>query len=134
MKKKLITRDEANAENWKRHDETHNNIFPSMFTDLKSLTLKRINVVTGDRNKHQSSEINENSFYLVGDNGRWFISKPSKLNHGGWEFEVGWSRVYLGMVDFLFEIKNLPEYEGNPLGYVSADFDEYGDRIHDEDE
>lgn len=132
MKKKLITRDEANAENWRRSDKTHDEIFPSMFTDLKSLKLKRINVVTGDRNNHKSSEVKENSFYLVGDNGKWFISKPSKMISGGWQFDVGWSSVYLGMVDFLFEIKNLPEYEGNPLGYVSADFDEYGDRIYNE--
>ncbi len=132
MKKKLITRDDANAENMRRSDEMHDVIFPAMFTDLKSLKLKRINVVTGDRNNHKCEEIKEDSFYLVGDNGRWFISKPSRLNNNGWQFDVGWSHVYLGMVDFLFEIKNLTGYDGNPLGWVSADFDEYGDRIHDE--
>lgn len=131
--KKLISRDEANRENWKRSDKEHNEIFPSMLTDLSSLKLKRVNVVTGDRNNHYSSDIKENSFYLVGDNGIWYVSKPSKLFHGGWSFNTGWSSVPLGMVDFLFEIKNLANYDPSPLGRVVADFDEYGDLIHDDE-
>ena len=128
--KKIITENDANRENWKRHDKEHNVVFPSMLTGLRSLMIKRIDIRTEDRNNHEHTDVKENKFYLVGHAGRWTISKPKRTYHdNGWEFNVGHYYMGLGMIDFLFEIKNLPEYKENPLGRVEPTDDEYEDRF-----
>lgn len=130
-KKNLVTTEKANRVNWKRFDKEHNLIFPSMLTELKSLKLRRISTITGYRNNNESNEVDENKYYLVGYNGTWKVSKAYKY-HGGWEFDIGHYHTGLGMVDFLFEISNLEEYENKPLGRLQSDYDEYGDLIREE--
>lgn len=131
--KKLRTREEANKINWERSDREHNEIFPKMLTDLKSLKLKRIDVVTGDRNNHKSDLLKKGTFYLVGYSGQWTISKALRMRDGDWEVQTRSYSIGIGMVDFLFEIKSLSEYESEPLGRVESSYDEFGDLIDDED-
>ena len=119
-----LSRDDANRINWKRSDREHNEVFPSMFTDLKSLKLKRISTKTGNRNNDKSKDIKRDANYLVGYSGRWTISQPYGNMEKGWEFNVGHYTMGLGMIDFLFEIKNLPEYKDDPLGRVKPSIED----------
>jgi len=123
--KRPMTRDRANRINWKRSDKEHNVVFPSMFRDLKSLKLKRISTFTGDRNNHKTEELKADKLYLVGYDGRWFISRAYASIDESWYFNLHHYNMGIGMIDFVFET-NLEDYDGEPLGRVSyKDDDEY---------
>lgn len=133
-KRKLRTRDQVNRLNWKRYDRERQEIFPAMFTDMKSLKLKRIDLRREDRNNHEHNEVKEGKHYLFGYSSRWHVAKAERNYHKtGWQFYVGWGNVDLGWLEFLFEIVgDLPSYDDNPLGRVEHDFDEYGEIIREE--
>jgi len=99
--------------------------FPSMFTRMNELSLKRIDIARSDPNDNRCSDINPDKYYLVGYSGHWTISKPMVVSNSlfrnktpGWAFDVGWHTSGLGFLDFLFEIENDISYEKNPLGYL----------------
>jgi hypothetical protein len=111
---------EINKENLKRWQE-ESNYFSKLLPDLKSLKLKRIDI-TGDRNDSKHPDIDKMKWYLLCDNGCWWLTRPSEQWYG-WVFPIGWSSIQLRHIDILFEIE-LPIIPKNPLGRVPYPEDE----------
>ena len=121
----MVTEEQACRENNHRRENERTEIFPSMLKNLKKLELKRINLGNKDINNHESAEVNDKSFYLVGYNGWWNIAKAKRdYWNKGWEFNIGCIDPGLGMIDFLFEIIGLEKYEEHPLGWLEYESDD----------
>lgn len=101
-------------------------IFPSYFNDLDSLQLKRIDLSRQkDCNDHENSDIIHGNTYLLGKSGQWYLSIATRNYHkNGWQFSLGGYYATLGMIDFLFEVTNLPVYENLPRFKYEEEDDE----------
>ena len=58
--------DEILEENNKRREQERLYAFPSMFTRMNELSLKRINIARSDPNNNRCLNINPDKYYLVG--------------------------------------------------------------------
>jgi len=117
MKKVKLDDDYVIKANNKRMEEEKAVIFPTMFKQLNSLRLKRIDLSKNDFNNHEHKDVIKGRYYLVGARGYWVIAKSDRNYWDkGWTFSTDMMDNELGHIDFLFEISNLENYEKAPLG------------------
>jgi hypothetical protein len=121
---------EINRENFRRSDMERNVLYPAMLTTLSSLSLRRIDITSDDRNNHECLDITADKHYLIGYCGNWKLTK-AKRNFliGGWEFYIGWGYIPLRSIDIIFEIENMPTYQYKPAGRLPYDVK---DRLEDQ--
>jgi hypothetical protein len=98
---------EACSENIKRANKEL-----SMWNDLDGITSlgwKRIPIVAKDINDHEHPDIKTNTFYLVCDDGVWFMGKFTRNYwNTGWEIYKGYRRS-LGSLSMIYELSGIPE-------------------------
>lgn len=98
---------DACTENIKRANEEL-----SMWNSLGGiidLGLKRIPIVAKDINDHEHPDIKKNTYYMVCEDGRWFMGKFTR-NY----FNTGWEIYYtynhsLGSLSMIYELSGIPE-------------------------